>query len=226
MRAAYHVKKKLPKLHWGGRLCATMAILREGYASDGEPGFARVWRAAGRLETWSKWALICIVVGWFFTDTLVASLASLHRGIRFFYLPAVIADPTRMFFGVDFSLQSALFSLVCLACVLAPVAAHLSTHRYARFAYLAPLILIALCGAMLYSKTAGDFFTAPSDNGIGSSVVHLANRLAARGSDLASRHVAIGAGGYLATIASIVLAVQGIRGYFEQASRLPNKDAA
>jgi hypothetical protein len=202
-----------------------MTILREGYASDGEPRFARLWRAAGRLETSSKWAILCIVVGWFFTDTLVASLASLHRGIRFFYLPAVIADPTRMFFGVDYSLQSALFSLVCLACVLAPVAAQLSTHRYARLGYLAPLVLIVLCGAILYSKTTGDVFAAPSDNGIGTGVMHLANRLAARGSDLASRHVAIGSGGYLAAIASVVLAVQGIRGYFEPASRVANKDA-
>jgi hypothetical protein len=204
---------------------AAMTLLRAGYASAGESGFARFWRAAARLETSSKWAIVGIVVGWFFTDTLVTSLASLHRGIRFFYLPAVIADPTRMFFGVDYSMQSALFSLVCLACLLAPVAAHLSTHRFARFAYLAPLTLIALCGAILYSKTAGDFFAAPGDNGIGTSVVHLANRLVARGSDLASRHVAIGSGGYLAAIASVVLAVQGIRGYFEQASRLPNEDA-
>jgi hypothetical protein len=193
-----------------------MTILREGYASPGESGFARVWRAAGRLETSSKWAIVCIVVGWFFTDTLVTSLASLHRGIRFFYLPAVIADPTRMFFGVDYSMQSALFSVVCLACALAPVAAHLSTHRFARFGYLAPLVLIALCGAMLYSKASGDFFSATSDNGIGNSVVHLANRLVARGSDLASRHVTIGSGGYLAAIASLVLAVQGIRGYRKQ----------
>jgi hypothetical protein len=202
-----------------------MRILREGYASPADSGLARLWRAAGRLETSSKWAIVCIVVGWFFTDTLVTSLASLHRGIRFFYLPAVIADPTRMFFGVDYSMQSALFSLVCLACVLAPVAAHLSTHRFARFGYLAPLILMGLCGAILYSKTSGDFFAAPSDNGIGTSVVHLANRLVARGSDLASRHVTIGVGGYLAAIASAVLAVQGIRGYFEQ-NAPANKDTA
>jgi hypothetical protein len=113
-------------------------------------------------------------------------------------------------------MQSALFSLVCIACLLAPVAAHLSTHRFARFGYLAPLVLIALCGAMLYSKASGDFFVATSDNGIGTNVVRLANRLVARGSDLASRHVAIGTGGYLAAIASVVLAVQGIRGYREQ----------
>jgi hypothetical protein len=193
-----------------------MTILRDGYAAAGETGFARIWRAAGRLETSSKWAMACIVVGWFFTDTLVASLASLHRGIRFFYMPAVIADPTRMFFGVDYTMQSAFFSLLCLACVLAPVAAQLSTHRFARFGYFAPLALMALCAAILYSKTSGDFFTTPNDNGISSSVVHLANRLVARGSDLASRHVAIGAGGYLAAIASVVLAVQGIRGRMQR----------
>jgi hypothetical protein len=202
-----------------------MTASREGYALAGDSGMARMWRAAGRLETSSKWAIICVVVGWFFTDTLVTSLASLHRGIRFFYLPAVIADPTRMFFGVEYSMQSALFSLVCIACALAPVAAHLSTHRFARFAYLAPLGLIVLCGSVLYSKTSGDFFNAPGDNGIGASVAHLANRLVARGSDLASRHVAIGFGGYLAAIGSVVLAVQGIRGYRAQ-NPPPHQDAA
>jgi hypothetical protein len=189
-------------------------------AARNDSGLARMLRAAGQLDTASKCAIACILVGWFFTDTLVTSLASLHHGIRFFYLPAVIGDPTRMFFGVEYSMQSALFSLVCVACALAPVAAQLSTHRLARLAYLAPLALIGFCGILLYSKTSGDFFSVPTDNSIASNVVRFANRVAHQGGDLAARHVSIGPGGYLPLIASVVLAVQGVRGYLKQ-SREP-----
>jgi hypothetical protein len=177
----------------------------------------RMLGAATQVDTSSRWAIAFILVGWFFIDTLTVSLGSLQHGIRFFDIAAVIADPTRMFFGVESSVQRVLFGLVCLACLLAPLAAHLSRSRFASFGYLAPLLLIAICGALLYSKSSSEFISAPSDaNSVSSDLIRLANRLLRQGSGLAAKHVAVGVGGYVALIGSLVLAAQGVRRFHRQ----------
>ncbi len=177
--------------------------------------FGRVLRAAAQLDTSSRWAIGCILVGWFFIDTLVVSLGSLQHGVRFFDISAVIADPTRMFFGVDTSIQRVVFGLICLACLLAPLAAHISSNRFAWIGYLAPLVLIVVCGALLYSKASSDFLSTPNDaNSVSGDLIRFANHLLRQGSGLASKHVSVGAGGYVALIGSLVLAAQGIRRFY------------
>jgi len=169
-------------------------------------------KAAAQIDALSLLAMLAIFVGWFFFDTLVVSLGSLQHGVRFFDISAAIADPTRIFFGVDGSFQRVFFGLVCIACLSAPLLPHWRRQRLGWSAYLAPLALMVLCGAFLYSKASGDFFPAPSDAGsLGSSVMRFANDLVNRGSGLVAKHISVGAGGYLAFAGCLLLAVQGIR---------------
>jgi len=164
-------------------------------------------------------AILAIFVGWFFVDTLVASLGSLQHGVRFFDISSAIADPTRIFFAIDASWRRGLFVLLCLLCLLAPILPHWRTARWAWAAYLAPLALMVACGALLYSQASSEFFSAPQDaQSLSSSVIHFANGLVHRGSGLVARHVSIGAGGYLAFAGSLVLAVQGMRRLTRDAS--------
>jgi hypothetical protein len=173
---------------------------------------ARVWRALMTLESSSKLAMVCVAFGWFFMNTLAVSLGSLDHGVRFFEMSAVIADPTRLFFGGDTPVHHALFALVCLACLAAPAAAHLTRTRTGWLGHLAPLSLMLTCGALLYWRTSGELLAAPDDAAsLQGSLMHLANDLVHRGTDLVSRHVSIAAGSYLAMIGCVVLAVQGIR---------------
>jgi hypothetical protein len=138
-----------------------------------------------------------ILIGWFFIDYLVVSLGSLHHGVKFFDMSAMIADPARLFLGVDSSMQRLLFSIICLACLGAPlVAPQLLRDRVAWLAYLAPLALIALCAALLYSQTSAEVFA-------GDIVQH--------GGGLAAKHISLGAGGYLALLGSLILGIQGVR---------------
>jgi hypothetical protein len=181
-------------------------------ASSAQPIVGRLLRAFARLELSTQLAMVCVLFGWFFMNTLVVNLGSLEHGVRFFDMSAVIADPTRLFFGVDASAQRLLFGLACVLCLLAPVTSQLSKSRLAWLAWLAPLGLIVLCGLLLYTRTSGEFFAAPGDAGsMSGHLINFANQLARRSSDLVSRHIAIGAGGYLAGIGAVVLAVQGVR---------------
>lgn len=177
----------------------------------------RLSRAARQIDGVSWFAMLAIFIGWFFLDTLVVGFGALRHGVRFFDISAAIADPTRIFFGVDGYLQRIFFGLVCFACLLAPLLPHWRMSRMAWVAYLAPLALMILCGALLYSKTASEFFPAAGDaspfgpNRLGRSVVGLANDLIRQGSDVVSRHIVVGAGAYLAFAGSVLLAVQAFR---------------
>jgi hypothetical protein len=171
----------------------------------------RLLRAALALETSSKLAIVCCFFGWFLMSTLVVSLGSLEHGVRFYDLAAVIGDPTRLFFGVDSTFQRVAFGFLCLLGLLAPLAPHVVKNRAAWLAYLAPLVLMILCGVLLYSRNSGEFFATTNDGQLVSdSLMRLANNLVRRSTVVVSRHVSVGAGGYLAMIGSVVLGIQGV----------------
>ena len=173
---------------------------------------SRVVRAAAELDTPSKFAILCIFFGWFLIDTLVVTLGSLQHGVRFFDISALIADPTRLFFGVQGSSQRIFFSLLCVFCLLAPLLPHLRRGRVNWLGYLAPLLLMLICGVLLYSRTSGEFFAARSDAGqAAGSLIRFANGLVHQGTGLVAKHVSVAVGGYLALIASMVLALRGAR---------------
>ena len=85
--------------------------------------------------------------------------------------------------------------------------------------YLAPLALMGICGALLFWRTSGQFVAAPNDaKEVAGSVVQFAEGLV-HNSGVMTRHVSIGVGGYLGAIASLVLALRGMRQFRSVASR-------
>lgn len=181
------------------------------------PLLARSVHALATLPLSTQLAMVCLLFGWFFTKTLGVSLGSIEHGVRFFDMSAVIADPTRLFFGIETTLQRIVFGLVCLGCVLAPLAPRLMQGKSAWLWYGAPFTLILVCGVTLYWRTSGEFFATPSDaNFVTGSLIHFANDLARRTGDLVNRHLTIGGGAYLALIGSVVLLFQGLGGYRRQ----------
>ncbi len=188
---------QLPKPAGGATLSRTMGTPRSVGLFPAQPLLGRVGRALRTLEVSSKLAVAGILIGWFFIDYLVVSLGSLHHGVRFFDMSAMIADPARLFLGVDSSMHRLSFSIICLACLSAPLAApQLVKARVVWLAYLAPLALVVVCAALLYSRTSAEFF---------------ADDVVRHGGGLAAKHISPAAGGYLALIGSLFLAVQGIR---------------
>jgi hypothetical protein len=183
-------------------------------------------RAAARMDGLSLLALLALFIGWFFLDTLVASLGSLQHGLRFFDISAAISDPTRIFFGVESSFRRIFFGGLCLVCLLAPLVPHWRSHRLAWAAYLAPLALMVFCGVLLYVKSSGDFFPIPNDAGsLSTSVMRFANDMVNRGTGLVSKHISVGVGGYLAFAGALVLAVQGTRQFRRHGTVEPTPQA-
>jgi hypothetical protein len=175
-------------------------------------------RAVGRLDPLTWLALVCIIAGWFFLDTLVVSAGPWRRAVHFYELAAIIANPMRLFLGIDRAQLPAViaFTLLCLGALCLPLAPFLSRIREAWLAYLVPLALMLICGAWLYARTSGDFFNTAADSGsLTSDVVRFANDLFHRASQPVARRVSIGAGSYVALIGCLFLTWYGIRRYRE-----------
>jgi hypothetical protein len=176
------------------------------------------------MEAASKIAIVCIFLSWFFLETLLVTLGSLQHGVRFIELSAVIADPSRIFFGFRGWGHRVAFGIVCLACLAGPILPHIRRGRALWFTYIGPLALMGICAALLFWRTSGQFIAAPTDTGkLAGSVVQFANDLVHRGSVLMTRHVSIGIGGYLGFVASLVLALRGVRHYHSE-TNLPGNE--
>ena len=172
----------------------------------------KIGLAVAATDGLSKVALVCLILGWFFTDTLVATWGSLQHGVKFFDMSAVIADPSMMFFRISFSFGVLMFSLLCALCIAAPLLPHLVRRPALAVGNFAPLLLFLACAALLWHRTSGDFVPTPHDpQGIAGKVVGFANQLLNRSSAVVAHHVSVGLGGYLGLLASVALAVQGMR---------------
>jgi hypothetical protein len=172
-----------------------------------------------KLDAAGLIALVCICWSWFFIDTFTVTLGSLQHGVRFYDVPAVIADPTRMFFGTATTIRTFLFGAVCVCCVLLPLSVYWRSEHWIWFTLCGPLILMLVCGSLLYSRTSGEFFATPTNAaGVSGNLIHFANGLVHRGGGAVARHVNIGVGGYAAFVASLVLAISGVRGFKKQAA--------
>ena len=172
-----------------------------------------------RIDGVTLAAMLAILIGWFFVDTLVVSVGSLQHGVRFYDISSAIANPMKIFFRVDGSLQRVMFGALCLTCLLAPLLPHRRRSRWAWAAYMAPLALMLISAALLYSRTSGEFLASSGNpNSLGSNVIRFANNLGHQGGALISRHISIGPGGYLAFAGGVVLALRGVRHFQRHAA--------
>jgi hypothetical protein len=174
---------------------------------------ARFSRATGQLGVVAVLAMVCVFIGWFFTDTqTIASMGPLVHTVRFYGFADAIANPLRLFVGSEVTSATIAFSVVCIGCILAPLLPHWAGNRALWPAYCAPLLLIIVIGLTLYFRASHDLFSSSDDaDAVSRDLVRLANDLVNKGGQLVARHVAIGLGGYLGIIGSVVLAVWGFR---------------
>jgi hypothetical protein len=181
-------------------------------AAAGQNSLDRLTRAAGQLGIVTVLAMVCVFIGWFFTDTVVASMGPLVHTVRFYGFADAIGNPLRLFAGSGVTSATIAFSVLCIGCILAPLLPHWAGNRALWPAYCAPLLLIIIIGLTLYFRASHDLFTTGDDaDPVHRDFVRLANDLVNKGGQLVAHHVAIGLGGYLGFFGSLVLAVWGFR---------------
>jgi hypothetical protein len=158
-------------------------------------------------------ALACVLLGWFGLNTLVATFGPVVHVAHFYDLPVVMQDPRWLVTGVEdgFPLARLAFGFVCLVAVSAPLLPRLGYPRVPYLLSAAPFLLMLLCGIVLYVKSSSTHIEAGAGLGRwGGYLAKWANGATSWGTDVVARHIQIGAGGYLAFIASGYLAVRGI----------------
>lgn len=181
----------------------------------------QVAEAMARIGTDAWGAIVLIVLGWFFFDTLRVEWGLLRQGIHFYELMSVMRSPARFFLNSEGSHGTATvpFTLVCMVALLAPLTPYLWRHRLAWLTLLAPLALIFVVAAWLYFSASGD---ALRESGLGDTIGndfrHLANHLLRNASATVARKVTFGVGGYVALAGSGYLAFCGLRAFRRSSS--------
>jgi hypothetical protein len=157
-------------------------------------------------------AAAVIVIGWFGLSTFVTQFPGVALRFRFYHLWSVLGNPSRLVTGLGDadSVRGFLFGGLCLVVALTVIVPYLVKQRGAWLAYLAPLALMVICGALLYAKTAGNLLADPGRSGLQSQVIAFANKLANRMSDSVAQHITIGLGAYVSFAASLFLAARGL----------------
>ena len=159
-------------------------------------------------------AIACVIAGWFWLMSIVVQVGRLELGFHFYETWTVLSGPmllvTRI--GSGQSAKSIAFGVLCMAAALAPLAPYFWRARNSWLGSFAPLVLMGVCGAILYAKTVSGHFEVGAGAGtIGRDLVDLANEVANRVTGAVGKHVSIGSGAYLSLAASVFLAVKGWR---------------
>jgi hypothetical protein len=158
-------------------------------------------------------AAACLLLGWFFLNTLVTEVGPQRLTFRFYNMLSLIGNPARIITGIPegHGLESFFFGLVCLAAASAIFAPYLSSRRAAWLACVIPLALMIACGLWLYLKSSQDVIADTDRYGqLGSQVIQFANQLTNRLGAVVARRVSVGMGGYVAFVASALLALRGV----------------
>jgi hypothetical protein len=159
-------------------------------------------------------ALLClglIAIGWFGMDALVVSFGRIGHNTRFYEFGVAMLHPAVLFVGVGTSHTIELwgFTLLAVATLIAVLAVPmLFPHRTAWLAGWLPLALMLICFTLLYSNGSNGQDAAAYDPGLRGDIMRLANHAIQRAERPLISHIGIGAGGVLALLISIGLAVR------------------
>jgi len=162
-------------------------------------------------------AAVLVGCSWFLMNSLTTDLGFLQIQFRFYNVLTLMHAPRVILTGAGGNgahSDAMLFGTVCLLALLTALAPLVSQRRIAWLGCVAPLALMAIVGVVLYLKLSQEMFTDSGSYGdTGSEIIHFANSLADRVGSAVTRQVHVGAGGYLALAATIVLAVKGLIGF-------------
>jgi hypothetical protein len=166
-----------------------------------------------KIDSLTWIALVCVLLGWFGLNTLVATFGPVVHVVHFYDLPVVMRDPRWLVVGVsdEFTLSRLVFGFACLITVTAPLLPRLGFPRVPYLLGAAPLLLMLLCSIVLYVKSSSAHVDATASLGKwGGYLAKWTNGATNWSGDVVASHISVGAGGYLSFFASGFLAIRGV----------------
>jgi hypothetical protein len=187
----------------------------EDPARGADPAIHDVDRLRGIALKWPALiALAAVFAGWFLLNFVLLKIGPLHQEFRFYDIPAVIARPLRLVFGMDNAALATTipFGVLCVAVLGVALLPQLSSRQFARFGACAPLALMVAGAAILWYQAAHETFPPPDDTSdIATAFVNLANALAKPARTVVSKHLTLGPGAWLSLVGALYLAYHGLR---------------
>ena len=188
-------------------------------AADASPGQPKV-----QLEPSEVIALGCLLLGWFVMNTLVTDLGAVQQTFRFYNVWTMLRDPARLATGMTGGDRAVSlgFAVICLATATAILVPFRLRTPKSWLAYFAPLALMVVCAAVLWSESATNAFSDGGRYGsTGSHIIQFANSLVNRASASFAKRISLGFGAYLSFAASLFLAWRGLVRLRQEESTLP-----
>jgi hypothetical protein len=166
-------------------------------------------------------ALFIAFVGWFLVDVVLVSAGSLHQGFRFYELPALIGQPSRIVTIGHPQASSIAFGLLCFAMLSALLASAVGPPAWRRrvppVSFVAPLALMLVCAVLLWYRASRDtVIVAEGASEFQQAFANLTNLLAARAGTVVVRHVRVGFGAWLSILSTLYLAYHGLRAWLRR----------
>jgi hypothetical protein len=165
-------------------------------------------------HTWI--ALLGLIVGWFFLATVVTTLGPVQQKYHFFDMLTVMLNPAWLLYGMGSShpFEAVVFGLLDVGVLVLPLVPYVVRTRSSWLLSTVPLLLMLLCGVELYRRTSGPYFAATERGGSWThALVHFGNSVAEGIGNTAARHISVGLGAYLALLATMFLAIRGLRAF-------------
>jgi hypothetical protein len=173
--------------------------------------------ASRRLDWTVLVAVAGVACGWFLMNSLTTDLGVVQLQFRFYNVLALMQAPRSILTGAGgdrASVAAMIFGTICMLALLAALAPLVSPRRSAWLGCVAPFALMVIVATVLYHKLSQDLIADDGGFGdTGSQLIRFANSLANQVGSVVMRQVHVGAGGYLALVATAVLALRGLLGY-------------
>lgn len=162
-------------------------------------------------------AMAALLVGWFFLNTVWVQMSQQYGvGMSFWKILGLINTPGGLMTGPGGADSgSGLYGFFCLIALAAPLAAYFWNDRRAHLGGLLPLLFMVFVGAMIYKGVSDGMKQAQGVAGMLGNAD--ASRIAeSMGNEMlreALRAMSMGAGLYVAILASLFLAGRGLINY-------------
>lgn len=159
-------------------------------------------------------AMTALLVGWFFLNSVWVQMSQQYGvGMSFWKILGVINTPGGLMTGLGVADGSAgLYGFFCLVAFAAPLAAYFWNDRRAHLGGLLPLLFMVLVGWMIYKGVSDGMKHAQGVAGMLGSA-EAGRMMENMGSEMLSaalRSISMGAGVYVAVLASLFLAARGL----------------